>query len=239
MCVVRAMIKDLLLAFCLLATQSDGAGSVGYAACMAGCMSWCSTASIGGPGTYSSCVAGCAIACVCFADDTQATMRDGQTGLAHIKVGDKVLTQDDAGQDVYTTVTQVDYIPGNFSFVALTLNDANRSMLTTTDWHGMPVKTNLGSTMIKEAAKVVEADVLSVRDFGLASVVGIRRFTQAGKYSISTESCTMYANNVLTTTTCMDEAKSKSFVQTMDQPPSLDAAYFIAARGAQPRGVLA
>lgn len=216
----------------MLITQGNGAGSVGYVGCMVACMNWCVIASATGPGApaaYSACVAGCAIACVCFPTDMQVTTRDGQVNVAEVNVGDEVLTQDDAGLDVFTTVTQVDFIPGNFSFVSMTLDDDNHSVVTATDWHGMPVKTASGSTIIKEAAQVAKNDVLSVRGFGSASVVGVQRFAQAGKYSISTEACTMYANNVLTTTTCMDAEKSKVFVQLMEQPPSLDAAFFIAA----------
>jgi len=226
------MMKCLPLALALLIIQGDGAGSVGYVLCMAGCMNWCVVAAATGPGApaaYSACVAGCAIACVCFPTDMQVTGRDGQVNVAGVNVGDEVLTQDAEGRDVFTKVTQVEFIPGNFSFVSMTLDDRDHSVVTATDWHGMLVKTASGPTVVKEAAHVAEKDVLLVRGYGSASVVGTRRFTQAGKYSISTEACTMYANNVLTTTTCMDADKSEAFVQTMERPPSLDAAFFKAA----------
>lgn len=150
--------------------------------------------------------AACAASCACFDVETIVqTKRNGMERLASVQAGDEVLTLDDRGVPVYTQVKWNAYVPGNFSFRTIILQEYQRN-LTTTETH--PVCLGVEGKCHPTAARnVVVGQQLAVSPGGKATVAAILSSYRLGKIALETESCTVIANGVLTGTVCNDTKK--------------------------------
>merc|ERR1719473_2389890 len=158
----------------------------------------------------SPCVPACTIvSALCFHNDTMIdTIEDGiekQKSIAIVKEGDRVLT--DTG---YTVVTACFYVPGNFDMLAMRFQTPASALVVTTD-HPMLV----GDKAVM--APTVQTGMAIPRRMDMdPTVVGIDNVKSQGKWALSTETCTVYANSILAGTVCSNISSplGKAFMQT-------------------------
>lgn len=143
----------------------------------------------------------------CFSGDTEFNTTTGVKLISDMKVGDQVLTR--AGSNpVYTDVVKLQYLREATPMV--TFNSDSRSLsLTTTHSHLHFVEVN--GTIVPHHAASVEVGMKMRRadgkDFKIASKT---MSIQPGRWVLMTETCSAYANGVLTTTVCSDAKKAAS-----------------------------
>jgi len=142
----------------------------------------------------------------------------GAASIGDLKAGDSVLTLGDDGKDKYTKVVDVTYIPAYFRFIKMQLED-ERGSLTVTPNHLMLLCSTEDSgnstSSMKDASEVRPTDGLLL-SAGCVRVQAVEEIHEFGKHSLTTESCTVYANGVLTSTSCENAQMIKKFEDFRD-----------------------
>merc|ERR1712038_1261029 len=103
----------------------------------------------------------------------------------------------------FTLVKAVEYVPGEFDMVTFNFDDGVTSLTTTADHVHFVVSD--GSWTSVEAGSVTPGSWMQrLSAVASSKVASVARHTSIGKYYISTSSCTAFANDVLTSTTCRE-----------------------------------
>jgi len=190
-------------------------GGVGIAACVGCASTYCpwiitvclagsAVATIGAPAAAAACIlvacgAPCAAVCTtvatCFHNDTMISIPSGEIHIAELKAGDSVGTNGD------DKVVENTYVPGEVSMVTMHMQTPMAS-LTVTENHWMLV----GGAAVP-AIEIAAGTVLS-RQLGNAdpAVSAVTRSMSPGRWALSTRSCKVYANGILTGTLCGNQS---------------------------------
>lgn len=202
-------IRPLFCMGCLVGAAVSVSGPAGAVACTACITQYCPAIMPAcvwvpppGPGAFACMAAFCGIPCgaacaaiACFDNSTQFSTPSGYLPVWSLKKGDMVLTE--VG---FTPVTDVGYIEQNVDMVTLTV--ASGASLTTTDAHEHFIL-ELGRTVQKRSAELKVGMVMAeAQNKTNNTIVAITKSVKPGKWTIATQSCTAYANGVLTGASC-------------------------------------
>lgn len=203
-----------VISLAIMVGSSHGATGPGYAACLSACLIevagpacvWASSGGVVtgpvGVGAAAVWCAGvftaCAASCLCFDVTTMVDAVGGAKSIADLHLGDKVWGRDLHGHDAVEEILHARYIPGNFSFVSLHL--ANGQEITITTEH--PVLTPAGQSYVVREARSMQIGEDVLTEGGSTKISAIRRSVRDGKFSIMTQSCTIYVGGVLIGTSC-------------------------------------
>ena len=203
-----------------------------YATCMGVCVTAgfaaagiCPPAGLSGA---AACASGCASLCApliisCFSEDTSVLVWNSNMSnmqsmealpLSSVQVGQKLWSF----QGGYLPVKVIENrrLEGNFSFVELDVMSQNRKFsLAVTEEHNMPrIRQGSSKTVEEQHLEVVLAKELRVGDMlaastasdesGVASgvIFAVRRVDKSVKHVLTTDSGSILANNILSSTIC-------------------------------------
>lgn len=193
--------KALGLVLVVFACGADAGLGPCAALAVAACLVTCGTT---GPG-YGLCVAGCTAAAACFdPKETKVELRNGtKMDMSMVPKGEHVksgLYED--GKPIFTEVLETPVFKGKASYTTMSFED--NSSISVTDNHMMLVHDANKPYRLKSASKVTTTDAVQT---GLKwmKVTGIQHSQREGKIDFKTRACTVLANDILTTTSCLDE----------------------------------
>lgn len=192
-----------------------------YAACV---VTICGISGATGPGAPPICAAALLL-CACFDESNELSTRNGTVSIANVQPGVEVLTMDPvSGASMWTKVLKNNRMEGDFVFTTVTIQDqSERHTLAVTENH-MFIKLHEGTYSIVFAASVQVGDM--VRHAGGAGrVEKVGSFVAPRKFDLMTDSCSVLANNVLTTTSCEDVDRQNEMLKhdaTGDLPSLLN-----------------
>jgi len=212
---MAVVLRCLLLSVIVAVAYGIAGPEVGAPACIS-CIHWWCPSVVGpcvvtpppGPGAMVCMAVACGIPCTaactvtwCFDDSTQFTTPHGEVPVSILKKGDRVLTDIRAnGTYVFTEVTDVGYIEKDVEMLTLSL--ASGVSLTATENHAHIIAEG-GRRLRKQASELEVGMVMaSTRDGTNGTIIAIAKSVSPGKWSVATESCSAYANGVLTATSC-------------------------------------
>jgi len=198
-----------VVASAMLGSVQAGVGIVACVACateycpavIAACSITCAFGTWLAPVCLAGCILGacglpcgtaCALSATCFHNTTMISTPWGEAPIGDVRVGDLVL-----GDGGYTPVAEMHYIPGEHKFVTAEFQEPEAS-LTVTEDHWMLVS----GSPVQAVAVTKGMDMLRQVKTASSKVTGIARSSYPGKWAISTGSCTVYANGILTGTIC-------------------------------------
>lgn len=157
------------------------------------------------PPAYIPCMVACAgvyctpciVACACYDQNTTVTLSNGKVSrMELLQPGDQVQTLNDDFQIINTAVTSLEVMEGNFEGVKI---QTRKSSVTLTDQHQLRVFTAEDDFKITNASSVAMGDLM-MRPTGFTPVVQISDEIIVKKILITTESCTILSNGILTKT---------------------------------------
>mmetsp|Transcript_50245 Transcript_50245/g.82785 ORF Transcript_50245/g.82785 Transcript_50245/m.82785 type:complete len:260 (+) Transcript_50245:70-849(+) len=227
-CILRSSV--VLVMFVLVPTSLAGPGYLAcYYGCLGVCFTGgTAAASVCPPaGLYgaAACTSGCAALCApslvaCFSEDTRvlgwnSSMQSMEAlPLSSVQVGQKLWSF----QGGYLPVKVIENrrLEGNFSFVELDVMSQNRKFsLAVTEEHNMPrIRKGSAKKVEEQHLEVVLAKELRVGDMlaastasdesGVASgvIFAVRRVDKSVKHVLTTDSGSILANNILSSTIC-------------------------------------
>jgi len=152
-----------------------------------------------GVGCGATCTTACAfIAAGCFEEATVVVTPGGNKRIAEVIEGDLVLGLGDK----FTKVTHVQEYVGDFDMVTMGFADPIASLTATgSHWHFAKTP-DAGLTPIQGANVTLGTEMLRNPPMGNSRIVSLAASKAPKKFSITTESCSVYANGILTGTTC-------------------------------------
>jgi len=134
----------------------------------------------------------------CFDNATRLKTPAGEKSISDVKKGDLVLTDGDE----YTPVLENIYVPGEHKKVSIHFERPYTSV-TVTENHWMFVKVKDDHLCPMKASQLSKGMPIPLAPHARGSqVTAIEEIVSPGKWSLSTGSCSVYANDVLTGTLC-------------------------------------
>jgi len=152
-----------------------------------------------GVGCGATCATACAfIAAGCFEETTVVVTPGGNKRIADVVEGDLVLGLGNK----FTKVTHVQEYVGDFDMVTMTFADPVASLTATgSHWHFAKAPDG-GLTPMQGANVTVGTEMVRNSPIGDSRIVSLAASKAPKKISITTESCSVYANGILTGSTC-------------------------------------
>ncbi|CAJ1462169.1 unnamed protein product [Effrenium voratum] len=199
----------------------------GYLACHYGCLGVCFTAGVAAAGICppaglsgaAACTSGCAAACTptllaCFSEDTRVQVLNG-TGVAVVPLSavapGQRLWSFYQSKPLAVKVLENQRLQGNFSFVELVVVSGDqRFSLAITESHNMPRLRRSAPELREAHLEVATAEELRVGDIvatgvsrlGFGVISELRRMQKSVKHVLTTETGSVMANNILSSTIC-------------------------------------
>ena len=207
---MKSIVSTLFLLFLI---QSANTGPLYYPACYATCEIVCFVGGIIVPTLGAICFAaansgGCGAACLvaCFSDTNTFVVKNGNTTLtkisSEIKIGDFIQTIEN-NTCIWTKVVSNKVHNSNNTFQFVNIYTSNNNNISITNDHVMIILKNSIKILVK-AIDLRIGDVLVTND-GNTKIKNIKYTNDNVKYEIITESGTVLASSILTTTLCVDE----------------------------------
>lgn len=166
----------------------------------------CAVTGVANPLLAAACIAltcaPCGLVCApaaisCFDESTMIETRDGHMPIAEVKKNDLVLGVDDR----YSLVTENLFVEGPVEMVRFEFAAPETHLATTANhWHY--TLSDDGSLVPIQASEISVGMIMFLHSKTNATVSAVSTFQTSGRWSLSTESCSVFANGVLSGAIC-------------------------------------
>jgi len=155
----------------------------------------------------------CGVVCIgavgtCFSGDTEFNTTTGAKLISELNVGDKVLTRVGA-ETAYTEVVNLQHLREVSPMLTFNSDYPSLSLSTTrAHLHFVEVYGKYGAIVPKHAASVEVGMKMRRADGNAFTITSKTKSIQPGRWVLMTDTCSAYANGILTTTYCSDPKKA-------------------------------